>query len=765
MTHHDRGTGTCGCEGQPALVFDEQGDLVDDLPVVGSPRPTIPHAPLPSPGLRRPCSMARLNGSWLLQVRPLVPAFPFSEVRGPMRIEVGSSSLRISGDVYVRRSGVIGPVVPPVFGGPVRSGDHGLALGSDHGDEGLGEDFGEDWGEDRGADRGGVVFPPLRWYPQLPKNEYSWYFRSTGVTWSGGELSFSFVRHLWDRTTQDFVSTDTGRMTLYCHQPLLEPIFRPATMQGTATIGRRRYALTATKTSTFYRGCRVEVDAMTGRGWPASATTAGGVTSTFQNVYASAGWDTPTTLDEVTVPDDASLTNAELQTLLSTHRSTATADQWRLWLLVGSAQGTTFGVMFDQDAVPREGAVGFADATLSDSPIIEAGARNRPLDEVPAAFLRTLVHEAGHAFNLFHPKHDVHVPGVGTEIMNQTGDVMGFATAANPYPGNATFAFSAHDRTSLIHSPDPQVRPGWKGFGWGHGSLSSGLPEPADAEGLVSQDDAAGLTLDLRLPDEVYVGQYVTAELVLTNTDDGPREVSTRLNLSEGDLRLLHALPSGDVEQVRDVVLACGPPQTTVLQPGESITSHVQVFFTSEGVTFDVPGRHVVRAEFDALGWAAVRSQRVAVHVRMAGTEQERGVAAVTLDPGVGVAFALGDFGHDEAVKAGLAVVAEAQPDTDTGGAAALVLANSLARTHQDYRSGGTRSASAAEAKHFMDLAAQGRTAEELVTLAVTVPSPIEREAPVVADALARARRARKPKADLALAEERAADFVAPSGR
>jgi hypothetical protein len=191
----------------------------------------------------------------------------------------------------------------------------------------------------------------------------------------------------------------------------------------------------------------------------------------------------------------------------------------------------------------------------------------------------------------------------------------------------------------------------------------------------------------------------------------------------------------------------------------------VQVFFTSEGVTFDVPGRHVVRAEFDALGWAAVRSQRVAVHVRMAGTEQERGVAAVTLDPGVGVAFALGDFGRDEAVKAGLAAVAEAQPDTDTGGAAALVLANSLARTHQDYRSGETRSASAAEAKHFMDLAAQGRTAEELVTLAVTVPSPIEREAPVVADALARAKRARKPKADLALAEERAADFVAPSGR
>lgn len=752
MTHHHPGAEACACHDQPALVFDEQGELVEDLPFVGPVPSTIPRQPLPSFELRRPCSTARLNGSWLLQIRPLLPAFPFSEIRGPMRIEVGASSLRISGDVYVRRTGVVGPLVTQPFAVPVAPG----------GDQESGDEA-----ADRPAgDLGGVVSPTLRWYPQLPRNEYSWYFRSTGVTYSGGQLSFSFVRHLWDRTTQEFVSSDTGRMVLRCQQPLIEPIFRPATMQGTATIGRRTYALTATKTSTFYRGCRVEVDAMTGRTWPASALTAGGVTSTFQNVYASAGWDTPTTLDEVNVPDDASLTNAELQTLISTHRSTVvTGEQWRLWLLVGSSQGTLFGIMFDEDSVPREGAVGFADATLSSSPIIEATARNRPLDEVPAAFLRTLVHEAGHAFNLFHPKHDVHVPGIGTEIMNQTGDVMGFATATNPYPGNATFAFSAHDRTSLIHSPDPQVRPGWKGFGWGHGSLSSGLPEPTDAEGLVNQDDAAGLQLELRLPDEVFVGQYVVAEVVLTNAGDVAREVSTRLNLSEGDLRLLHALPGGDVEQVRDLVLACGPPQTTVLDPGESITSRMQVFFTSEGVTFDVPGRHVVRAEFDALGSAAVRSQRVTVQVRMAGTEEERDLAGVTLDTGVGVAFALGDFGQDEEVRARLTTVAEAQPASDTGGAAALVLANALARAHTNYRTGESRSASAAQAKHFMDLAAEGRSAEELVTLAITVPSPVERGAPVVADSLARAKRARKPKDDMARAEEVVEDFVAPSGR
>ena len=134
------------------------------------------------------------------------------------------------------------------------------------------------------------------------------------------------------------------------------------------------------------------------------------MTTAFRQVYATAGWDVQATIDELNVPEDASLTNTELQTLLATRRGAGTADEWRLWLLAGSSQGTLFGIMFDQDVVPREGAVGFADVTLGTETFIEASARGRPLDEVPAAFLRTLTHEAGHALNLFHPKHDVHSP-------------------------------------------------------------------------------------------------------------------------------------------------------------------------------------------------------------------------------------------------------------------------------------------------------------------------------------------------------------------
>jgi hypothetical protein len=363
------------------------------------------------------------------------------------------------------------------------------------------------------------------------------------VPYASGLLNFEFGCHLWDRTTQEFISADAAQMRSTCRQDLVGMPAQPIIMSGTAVIGGRSYAVRAAKTSEFYRGCRVEVDVMTNRLWPESADIGGSVTATFEAVYAWAGWDMSVAVDEVDVPEDTSLTVAELQTLIATYRGPEAADEWCLWMLAGSSQVTAFGVMFDQDLRPREGAVGFADARLGNASIIEASARNKPLDEVAAAFLRTLVHEAGHALNLFHPKHDVHGPRIGTEIMNQTGDVMEFASVANPYTGNAAFNFSEHDHTSLVHAPDPQVRPGWKPFSWGHGSLSPGLPEPANATGLLNADDATWMQLDLRLPDDLYIGEYVVAEVMVTNISGQPREVSQHLNLAEGDLRLLHSLP------------------------------------------------------------------------------------------------------------------------------------------------------------------------------------------------------------------------------
>ncbi|MBW9119979.1 hypothetical protein JNB63_07740 [Microbacterium trichothecenolyticum] len=773
---HDCGCGHAAHAGQDSapLEFSADGEVILPDPII---RPEV---------LTRACPLGALDGSWLLELQRRTVFGP--EVRGAMRIEVGTSSLRVSGDMYSRR--VFPPVVIPEFEvqrpfpvpgpGPEPFGGPAPIPGPDP------APFGGDADADSAERSSGAQDEPpvlsefpafdLRWYPAFPASQYSWYFRSNGATYADGTLTVQIVRHLWNRTTQEFVSTDTGTLVLRCRRPLVvttaSSILNPAQrMTGTLSIGGTVTNVTATKTSPMYRGCRIEVDAMVNRTFPASATIGSGAAATVRSVYATAGWDVTVVTDEIAVPDDADLTNAELATLMTGHRQVVSGEQWRLWLFIGSSQGGLFGIMFDDDTVPREGAAGFADVELGDDSFIAAAARGRPLDEVPAAFLRTLVHEAGHAFNLWHPKHDVHNPGIGIEIMNQTGDVMGFATVANPYPGNAAFVFSDHDRTSLIHSPDPQVRPGWKNFGWGHGSLSAGLPAPVDVAGLAGDTGDDALELTVAMPAQAFVGEYVTAEVVLTNVSDQPRTVTTLINLSEGDLVFLHTPPDRSLEHLVDVAIGCGPRPTTVLQPGESIRGHVQVFFTNQGVTFTEPGRHTVAAQLEVDPVTTVRSAPVTVDVRGPASDAEVDISAKTLTPGVGRAIALGDFATDAAARAVLTDLAEQHSDTDTGAAGALVLANALARSFTDVRARGVRDAAPDEAAHFLELALQGRSPERVAALAVTVASPSEKNAPVVADTIAALRSRTKGGArsaagkDVAAAERIAEDFVRPQAR
>ena len=755
----------CGCghgahaaHDSASLEFDADGELILPDPVI---RPEM---------LTRACPIGTLDGSWLLELERRTVFGP--EVRGAMRIEVGASSLRVSGDMYSRR------VFPPVLTEVERPLPFPLP---EPRPQPFGRDAEADGAEpDPGEDDAPVLSEltafNLRWYPAFPASQYTWYFRSNGATYSGGTLTVQIVRHLWNRTTQEFVSTDTGTLTLRCRRPLVVTatsalLGSSQRMTGTLSIGGTVTNVTASKTSPMYRGCRIEVDAMVNRAFPASATIGSGAAASVRSVYASAGWDVTVVTDEINVPEDASLTNAELATLMTGHRQAVAGDGWRLWLFVGSAQGGLFGIMFDDDTVPREGAAGFADVRLGNDSFIAAAARGRPLDEVPAAFLRTLVHEAGHAFNLWHPKHDVHNPGIGTEIMNQTGDVMGFATSANPYPGNASFLFSDHDRTSLIHSPDPQVRPGWKNFGWGHGDLSAGLPAPVDAAGLWGDQGDDSLELTVAMPAQAFVGEYVTAEVVLTNVSDQARTVTTLINLSEGDLVFLHTPPDHSLQHLVDVAIGCGPRPMTVLQPGESIRNHVQVFFTNQGVTFTEPGRHTVAAQLEVDPVTTVRSAPVTVDVRGPASDAEVDISAKTLTPGVGRAIALGDFATDASARAVLTDLAEQHSDTDTGAAGALVLANALARSFSDFRTRDVREAAPDDAAHFLELALQGRSAERVAALAVTVASPTEKEAPVVADTIAALKARAKGGArsaagkDVAEAERIAADFVSPEGR
>jgi hypothetical protein len=689
------------------LIFDEEGSFVVARALLGREPGASPAADA------TPCELDALNGSWYLQLVPQGPHV-LSAIRGPMRIEAAPPRVRVSGDVYVRDlSGATPPInlLEPITERPL------IIDGN--------------------------------WYPHLPEGEYAWYFRSTGATFENGRLLFQFTRHLWNALTQEFAATDTGFMDITCTtQPVNHPRLPGPTigMTGTAVIGDTTLDVTATKTSPFYRGCHVEIDVMTNRSWPETAETCDGEVLSFVTIYRRSGFDCRTVIGQTDLAEDPSLTIPELQLALSGNRDPNTmGDTWRLWMLIGSSMGGTFGIMFDQQAPHREGVAGFFDVRLPDVEIIEPSMRGRKLGEAPSAFLRTLVHEAGHAFNLFHPKDDLHSVPKGTTIMNQTGDVMGFATVANPYPCNAAFAFDEHSRTSLIHSPDPQVAPGRKRFGWGHGDISTGVPAPTDVTGLaLGRAPAEGVRIDLVVPETVFRGEFVTATVTVTNESDVPRRISSAINLAEGDLRLLVTPPAGVPADVRDVILACGDRTYLELQPGESVSRAMQIFYTSVGHTFRYLGRYFVSAELDLGDGDVARSAPMEVVVRAPMTEEEQEISRLTMDPAVGASLALGDFGVDEAAREKVATLARRFAETsDTGAAAALLLANSTARTLRNLRTGEVaRRANPQAAEEAVGRAVSRRAPESVMHLALAVVAPIDRNAPVLQQTMDQIRQA-----------------------
>jgi hypothetical protein len=713
--------GEDACRGQDhSMTYDEDGSLAIALASLET---------APADSSASPCPPRRLNGSWFLHIVPQ-GVHPNQAIRGAMRIEVAAPKIRISGDVYVD-DGSGSPAATPLEA---------------------------------------ITAAPLiikkNWYPQFDLDQYSWYFRSRGVQYKNGVLTFKFERTLWNPLTHEFAAaTDNGWMKLVCGKAFTHPGLPQPTLQmsGTAEIGGETYDVVARKTSPYYRGCRVEVDVMQTRSFPATAETCAGAALTFASIYRTAGWDCQTRVSQTSIPDDSDLTTAELQAALTTFRDPAIGSSWRLWLLVGSSQGGLFGIMFDDTEPHREGAAGFFDPTLPGDPVIEVSARNKKLGEVPSAFLRTLVHEAGHAFNLFHPKHDVHTVPIGTTIMNQTGDVIGFATNANPYPCNVTFGFDDHNRTSLIHSPDPQVAPGRKPFGWGHGDLWSGVSEPTDAVGLIrSQRRATGLRLDVAMPDTIFRGEFVAARFTCANTGTVTKRITTALNLSQGDLRLRVTPPGGVPADVRDVVIACGDRTSIDLAPGDKTEAVAQVFYTTVGRTFRQMGRYYVSAELDTGESGILQSEPVEVVVRAPLTDAEREISLLMMDEDIGRSLALGDFGMNADARGKLQELSTRFGNTPSGAAASLVLANSLARPLRNIRTGKiARKAEPDHSRQALSVATRGRSATELVDLAVAVVAPTDADAPILKQVAGEPAKGARGKAKGRKAQPRGSDAAA----
>ena len=657
------------------------------------------------PSIDRPCSLEALDGSWYLRLSPVGEASSdATTTHGAMRVESRTDDrVRISGDVYVEA-----PACEDGRASNTRP-DDSLTIGDN-------------------------------WYPQFENSKYSWYFRSLGASYREGLVRCDVRQYVWDPDAEDFgEERSDGSVEFECSaEPVTRSWLPQPTLRltGTATVGGTEFDLTAYKTAPYYRGCLLEVDVMEERAWVESADRNTRQPLRFRDVYSDTGIEFAVTVDETSVPKERDLTLTEIRELLGSHHSTVPpeSNKWRLWLLVGSEMKrySTLGIMFDDTEPYREGVALFFDPELPDDRRIRESARGKKLGETPLAFLRTAVHEIGHGFNLYHPKADEHEVPVGKTIMNQTSDVIGAASAANPFPDVASFTFHDHNRTSLVHSPDPQVKPRWKRFGYGHGDVGSGPAPPSDLTYDRDAPESEELVLDLDLPETVFPGELVIVDVTVENPTDEPRDVTSALNITEDYLSLHVRSPDGTRTTPRNVVRFCTDRQTTSLSPGERLTGRVQLLYTNQGFTFDRPGPYTLWAELD-LGDRTLRSPSTDVLTHSPLSEDSLDLSTLGLNEGVGRSIAVGDLGVDAGAEDRLRSLAEDFTTTDLGTAASVVLSNAYSRDVRDVRRGRVlRDSDRDTASYFLELAVQDRSAFETMRVATAVTPPGETDAPVL---------------------------------
>jgi hypothetical protein len=339
-------------------------------------------------------------------------------------------------------------------------------------------------------------FAPF-WYPQLPAEKDSWYGAydsylcgTEAALPKGGNIAFAFARHAWERPRGDFGcgDKDTWIILRNTRKRALPPQGGLGTLKlfGQAYLGGLTYDITACKTSPYQRGCYLVVEEMEGTRWPVGAYLEDGTRVSFSGVFRAHGVDIRGHISPGKRPSVSPLVADEAFAEINQPAFKSVPEHsWRMRIVIGQVGETppgreVLGVMRDNAAPYREAAVGFYKANLPCALGVPherliPQLRGRPLGETPLAFLRTLLHEAGHIFGLQHGA-DVLGVGPGRTIMDPTERVIALSAADGPpYPLCAEFAFSDHDQAMLAHAPDAQLAPGRMQYNWLPGLTHGGV--------------------------------------------------------------------------------------------------------------------------------------------------------------------------------------------------------------------------------------------------------------------------------------------------
>jgi hypothetical protein len=178
----------------------------------------------------------------------------------------------------------------------------------------------------------------------------------------------------------------------------------------------------------------------------------------WRSIFDAVGWDLTVrqSQSDVDEPADGTWSRVELAAGLGLRDVDLQAldAQWRYHLLAVrqlDVPNTDTGVMYDEvGEVQREGLAVASHWTIPTTP--EWGLVQGRRFGTTAAYLRTAVHELGHAMGLDHNDRGAHFMRETTAIARESGPI--------PFPKSIAWTFSPLDEHRLRHWPDPVVRPG-----------------------------------------------------------------------------------------------------------------------------------------------------------------------------------------------------------------------------------------------------------------------------------------------------------------
>jgi hypothetical protein len=439
---------------------------------------------------------------------------------------------------------------------------------------------------------------------------------------------------------------------------------------------RQPFTFALQKASDYFRTIRLEIDQEDGTAFPgpylprdtAPENSPAGMLDepvSIQRAFQRAGVEmiVHPVHSKLAVPgSDAAWDEAELHAaMMSFFSLIASEPSWHVYLLVGESfvEPRVSGIMFDQtDPLPRQGAAIFYNHYRS----LPDGIRERD-------FVRTAVHELGHALNLLHSfqKGVLSEFGFGDNpFMLPSPQALSFMNYPWRYPyghsmppgwdgsedywSRFRFEFDDLELMHMRHHDRLEVILGGEAFGiHGHARVE-GLQPAA----ITAANQRSPLQLELR-------GKRVNGEEVKTFDLMEPVHLELKLAAKRDEVQIVKQLspeqgivalyiqqPNGKVLRFRPLMTACvDSSQEESLQPGLPLYQDLHLTYGKDGFYFQESGIYLVRAVYLS-GQHTTYSNVVPVRISTPKTTEQETLAADFFDPRKGQLLAVGPSGSEQ---------------------------------------------------------------------------------------------------------------------